>query len=297
MAKKKSIYDKPLKDINKDGKRNFKDTWVGDLIGADGKAGVQGPGMKASMKGARRGSDAEPKDKPKAKAKDTQPKRRGGAGGHSTKTAPKSSGRGDGKAETARRKADTSRPKRVAKEDKAMSMPVKKGFSAWLKDKTSKKYNLMTPAERTVWKNKYDKLGKAADVKAKARAGRKPFKSWLVDQTSKKYNLMTPAERTVWKNKYNRIDKPAKLHKGGGISKMKQRPLEPNLKDTVLKPGKPKVKPKRKPYGSLKDYKPGKSRRGGKSKPIKLYGTPSKPTRIRYQPTQRSTMRYPDRGR
>jgi len=68
MAKRKSIYDKPLKDINKDGKKNFKDTWLGDAIGADGKAGVQGPGMKASLKGERRGAEkSEAKTRPKAR--------------------------------------------------------------------------------------------------------------------------------------------------------------------------------------------------------------------------------------
>ena len=54
--KKKSIYSRKLKDVNKDGKKNFGDTWLGDMIGADGKAGIQKgrPGLKASLKGARR---------------------------------------------------------------------------------------------------------------------------------------------------------------------------------------------------------------------------------------------------
>ena len=55
--KKKSIYSRKLKDVNKDGKRNFGDTWLGDLIGADGKAGVQKDKLKASLKGSRRESD------------------------------------------------------------------------------------------------------------------------------------------------------------------------------------------------------------------------------------------------
>lgn len=61
--KKKGLYSKKLKDINKDGKKNFGDTFLGDLIGADGKAGVQGPGMKSSLKGARRVSDEDKKKK------------------------------------------------------------------------------------------------------------------------------------------------------------------------------------------------------------------------------------------
>jgi hypothetical protein len=69
MAKKKeSIYKKKLKDINKDGKTNFKDMWLGDAVGADGKIGVQGPGLKASNKGARR-EMGEDKPKPKTKSK------------------------------------------------------------------------------------------------------------------------------------------------------------------------------------------------------------------------------------
>ena len=55
--KKKSIYSRKLRDVNKDGKRNFGDTWLGDLIGADGKAGVQNDKLKASLKGSRRESD------------------------------------------------------------------------------------------------------------------------------------------------------------------------------------------------------------------------------------------------
>ena len=65
MAEKKKR--KPLRDINKDGKKNFADTWLGDAIGADGKIGVQGPGLKKSLKGARRGE--EPKKETKAKPK------------------------------------------------------------------------------------------------------------------------------------------------------------------------------------------------------------------------------------
>jgi hypothetical protein len=37
-----------------DGKRTFADTWLGDLLGADGKAGVQGPSLSESLAGARR---------------------------------------------------------------------------------------------------------------------------------------------------------------------------------------------------------------------------------------------------
>ena len=66
--KKKSIYSRRLKDVNKDGKRNFGDTWLGDLIGADGKIGIgEGrPGLKDSLKGDRREKPItkKPKKKP-----------------------------------------------------------------------------------------------------------------------------------------------------------------------------------------------------------------------------------------
>jgi hypothetical protein len=45
---------RPLLDMNEDGRISFGDTFLGDLLGADGRAGVQGPGMLASMGGARR---------------------------------------------------------------------------------------------------------------------------------------------------------------------------------------------------------------------------------------------------
>ncbi len=51
-----SLYDE-LTDVNKDEKKNFGDTWLGDLLGFDKKAGVQGPNLKDSFMGARRGFD------------------------------------------------------------------------------------------------------------------------------------------------------------------------------------------------------------------------------------------------
>ena len=41
------------------GGAGFSDTWLGDLLGFDGKAGVQGPSLKASRAGARRGEVAD----------------------------------------------------------------------------------------------------------------------------------------------------------------------------------------------------------------------------------------------
>ena len=55
---------KKLKDINKDGKVTFADTWLGEKL--SGKK-MKGPNLKESMAGARRTSDATPKATPKAK--------------------------------------------------------------------------------------------------------------------------------------------------------------------------------------------------------------------------------------
>ena len=54
--KKKGLYSRKLKDISGDGKRNLADTYLGDLIGLDGKVGIgkKNPGIKDSLKGARR---------------------------------------------------------------------------------------------------------------------------------------------------------------------------------------------------------------------------------------------------
>jgi len=48
-----SMYER-LDDTSGDGKVSFADTWLGDLLGADGKAGVQGPSLSESRAGARR---------------------------------------------------------------------------------------------------------------------------------------------------------------------------------------------------------------------------------------------------
>jgi hypothetical protein len=46
---------KKLKDVNKDGKVNFKDTWLGERLSTKGK--LKGPNLAESLKGARRSSD------------------------------------------------------------------------------------------------------------------------------------------------------------------------------------------------------------------------------------------------
>ena len=77
--KKKSIYSRKLKDITGDGKRNLADTYLGDLIGLDGKVGIKKgrPGLKASLKGARR-----EKDKPAKKTAAKKPAKVGSGEQH-----------------------------------------------------------------------------------------------------------------------------------------------------------------------------------------------------------------------
>ena len=50
----KGSLKEDLQDISGDKKITFADTWLGDLLGFDGKAGVQGANLKESWYGARR---------------------------------------------------------------------------------------------------------------------------------------------------------------------------------------------------------------------------------------------------
>lgn len=45
-----------LRDISGDEKVGFADTWLGDVLGFDGKVGTQGPGLRESWRGGRRGA-------------------------------------------------------------------------------------------------------------------------------------------------------------------------------------------------------------------------------------------------
>lgn len=62
-----------LNDVNNDGKSNFGDTFLGDLLGFDGQGGVQGPGLRASFNGDRRtgGTGTRSNDLSETKAYDT----------------------------------------------------------------------------------------------------------------------------------------------------------------------------------------------------------------------------------
>lgn len=58
---------KPLRDINKDEEINFKDTWLGDRLSTKVGQRVKGPGLLASIAGARRGPEQISRSKPTSK--------------------------------------------------------------------------------------------------------------------------------------------------------------------------------------------------------------------------------------
>ena len=178
--KKKSIYSRKLKDVNKDGKRNFADTWLGDLIGADGKAGVQKDKLKSSLKGSRRESGMKDTAKTTATKKSTRTKTRANAEAPTaTKvTTPKvttrtlspagTSGRGDGAKEVERRRTDAL----IDMADKA----IKKSPKAY----SYKEWKDMSRAER-----------KAAGLPVSVIGGELGFKRFKTGVTGKDYK-MTP---------------------------------------------------------------------------------------------------------
>jgi hypothetical protein len=65
---------RPLRDINKDEEINFKDTWLGDRLSTKAGQRVKGPGLLASIAGARRGPEQISRSKPTSKTT-TEPTR------------------------------------------------------------------------------------------------------------------------------------------------------------------------------------------------------------------------------
>lgn len=167
MAEKKkreSIYKKPLKDINKDGKKNLADTWLGDALGLDGKLGVQGPGIKKSLKGARRGKDEVPKESKRPKSR---PRR------STTKDEPLERG-------------PSTRPRRSpTKTD--MDTSVRKAMEEQRKTaqpKTSRKAKEYTYAE---WKKMTRAERKAAGLPVSDIGGQLEFNRFMAGITGKDY--------------------------------------------------------------------------------------------------------------
>lgn len=70
-----------LQDISQDGVVSFADTFLGDLLGFDGRAGAQGAGMSASIGGARRGPNVALEQVAADAAAQSDGVRQGGGGG------------------------------------------------------------------------------------------------------------------------------------------------------------------------------------------------------------------------
>ena len=138
-----------LKDVNGDGKRNFKDTWLGEKLLGGGK--TKGPNLKESMAGARRESALAPKSSPVPKAKPsastpkvkpTQTKKAadiGALSGASRSVA--------GKVVKEKKVAAFKQPNRPITSEK-LAGPFTKANVAAMGDYTEKEYNLLPTQAR-----------------------------------------------------------------------------------------------------------------------------------------------------
>ena len=148
-----------IKDINGDGKRDFKDTWLGEKLLGGGK--TKGPNLKESMAGARRESSAAPmkaaanKAKPTAKAAAPKP--------ITSKVSDRRSGAVEPKSAISGASRST-----AGKADKAKTTPVRLGgtpatgskiipssvtdkrMSDAMSKVTESQWKDMTPAERKI---------------------------------------------------------------------------------------------------------------------------------------------------
>ena len=131
-----------IKDINGDGKRNFKDTWLGEKLLAGGK--TKGPNLKESMAGARRESPAAP-------VKATATKAKPAAKAAAKPTATKSNDRRSGAVEPVSAISGASRST-AGKVNKAKTTPVRLGGTPATSGSkimpTKSRYDSMTPDER-----------------------------------------------------------------------------------------------------------------------------------------------------
>lgn len=66
---------KGLTDVSDNGRVGLGDTWLGDVLGLDGQFGVQGPSLKESRAGARRGKTTTTEEAPSSPAAPSKPKR------------------------------------------------------------------------------------------------------------------------------------------------------------------------------------------------------------------------------
>jgi len=208
MAKKrKSIYDKPLKDINKDGKVNFGDTWLGDALGFDGKMGIQKgrPGLKESLKGARRGKtetgkkEDKPQPRPRSRPSGSTSTRSGPAGASGTGSGPTQGGAGG---PASKRTTDSGMGDKASATRESTSKMMKQRSSP-----SPDKYNVM--------------MGKMSDTQTKQFRALSPADKMKVYRryvTSGKISLPSPKRGT-------QVQPPIKTKTGmakGGMARFKK---------------------------------------------------------------------------
>jgi hypothetical protein len=172
---------KVLKDINKDGKRNFKDTFLGDFLGADGKFGVEkgNPRLGASLRGSRR-------EVPSEEKKPTTP----------TKSTTKTETRGTTKESTGRT---------------SMKVPKAKPEPRESVGRTSMKVRTGTTYEQ--WKNMTRTERRDAGLPVSPIGGEIAFNRFLSGITGKDYKV--GGEATVKKPKMTVKVVPGTYSKGG----------------------------------------------------------------------------------
>jgi hypothetical protein len=190
---------KVLKDINKDGKRNFKDTFLGDFLGADGKFGVEknNPRLGASLRGARREVPSEEK-KPTA----------------STKSTTKTETRGATKESTGRTSMPVPKAKPEPKESTgrtSMKVPKAKPEPRESTGRTSMKVRTGTTYEQ--WKNMTRTERRDAGLPVSPIGGEIAFNRFLSGITGKDYKV--GGEATVKKPKMTVKVVPGTYSKGG----------------------------------------------------------------------------------
>jgi hypothetical protein len=200
---------KVLKDINKDGKRNFKDTFLGDLLGVDGKLGVEkgNPRLGASMKGARREVPGEEK-------KPTTP----------TKSTTKTETRGATKESIGRTSMPVPKAKPEPKESTgrtSMKVPKAKPEPRESTGRTSMKVRTGTTYEQ--WKNMTRTERRDAGLPVSPIGGELAFSRFLSGITGEDYKI--GGEAVVKKPKGVGIKRPprpgfkAQTYAKGGMTK------------------------------------------------------------------------------
>jgi hypothetical protein len=186
---------KKLKDVNKDGKVNFKDTWLGERLSTKGK--LKGPNLAESLKGARREVPGEGK-KPTT----------------STKSTTKTETRGTTKESVGRTSMPVPKAKPEPRESvgrTSMKVPKAKPEPRESTGRTSMKVRTGTTYEQ--WKNMTRTERRDAGLPVSSIGGEIAFNRFLSGITGKDYKV--GGEATVKKPKMTVKVVPGTYSKGG----------------------------------------------------------------------------------